>query len=480
MAIEDYTDMLKNTSWLLSANTISRIFTAVFIILLANYLLPSDFGIYNFAFSTAFIISVIPEFGFDALTVKKISRDPTKIPEMISDVLTLRTILSFITIIFLWGISEIFLTTLNIDIRFSIILLAFLALFFEKLSGAFFAVFRAKGKMSYQSYIIVLWKIIYLIFGISGILLGYGLFKIIMLILGASIFQFFLSFSFYSVKLDHNLYFPDISRWKSIIFSAYPFALFSLLNMIYGHITIVLISVFEGSTPTGLFSAGWKLIVFLGVIPHSFGRALFPFFTNLYSSNPDSMKKACIRSTRNLLQVAVPITVVLYLITSEVVNLLFTGYEPTINVFRLLVWMIPFLFMNGSLRMVLWSTDQTIETSKNLLYSSLFLIISGIILINEFGIIGAAGAVVSAEILYFTTNYLKIKVSLGNIWSRDLIITAMIAFISMIFMLFNESLDFIPKYLFIPIYVIIYIAALYYLNAIKKEDIEALKSIIPF
>lgn len=472
--------MVKNTSWLLSANTISRIFTAIFIILLANYLLPSDFGIYNFAFSTAFILSVIPEFGLDALTVKKISKDPTKTHELISDVLTLRTILSFLMIILLWVISKIVLNTFNIDVRFNILLLAFLALFFEKLSGAFFAVFRAKGKMSYQSYIIIFWKIIYLIFGITGILLGYGLFRLILLILGTSIFQFCLSFSFYYVKLDHNLSFPDLNRWKPLVYSAYPFAAFSLINMFYGHITIILISIIKSSTSTGLFSAGWKLIIFLGVIPHSFGRALFPFFTKLHSSKPNSIKKACIRSTRNLLQVAVPITVILYLITPEVINLLFTGYTQTADVFRILVWMIPFLFMNGSMRMVLWSTDRTIETSKNLLYSSLFLFISGIILINEFGIIGAALAVVFSEFLYFITNYLKIKVYLGNILNRDFVITSIIAFISITVMVFNQNLHLFSKYLFMPLFVLFYFFSLYKLNALKKEDLEAMKSFFPF
>ncbi len=479
MDIEDYTDMVKNTGWLLSANTISRVFTAVFIILLANYLLPADFGVYNFAFSTAFIISVIPEFGLDALTVKKISKNPSIMSEIVSDVLTLRLILSIGTIIFLWGLSQTLLYTFEIDIHFNILILAFLALFFEKLSGAFFSVFRAKGKMSYQSYVIIFWKIIYLIFGVSGILLGYGLIKLIILILGASIFQFCLSFSFYFVKLDHNLSFPDLNRWKPLVYSAYPFAAFSLLNMFYGHITIILISIIKSSTSTGLFSAGWKLIIFLGVIPHSFGRALFPFFTKLYSSNQNSMKKACIRSTRNLFQVAVPITVILYLITPEVVNLLFTGYEPTVDVFRILVWMIPFLFMNGSLRMVLWSIDQTIETSKNLLYSSLFLFISGVILINGYGMIGAALAVVSAEFLYFITNYLKIRRSLGNIWNRDFAITSIITFLSVIMMVLNQYLNLFSKYIFIPIFVLFYLFSLYKLKALKKEDIEAIRSFIP-
>lgn len=479
MALEDYKDMVKNTSWLLSANMISRVFTAIFIILLANHLLPADFGVYNFAFSTAFILSVVPEFGFDALTVKKISKDPSTISEIVSDVLSLRLILSFLTIIFLWILSRIALNLFNINIQFTILLLAFLTIFFEKISGAFFAVFRAKGLMSYQSYVIVFWKIIYLIFGISGILLGYGLFKIIILILGASIFQSVLSFSFYFIKTGHNLSIPDVHRWKPLICAAYPFAIFSLLSMFYGHITIILISVIKGSSSTGIFSAGWKLIIFLGVIPHSFGRALFPFFTKLYSSKPNSMKKSCVRSTRNLLQIAVPLTIILYLITPEIIDLIFaTGYRPTIGVFRILVWMVPFLFMNGSLRMVLWSTDKTMETSKNLFYSSIFLLISGIFLTSVFGIIGATTAVVSAEVLYFATNFFKIKLSLGNIWNRAFSITTIITFISIIFVFWIICLDNILKYLFIPMFILSYFITLYKLDAIKKEDIEVFKSLI--
>jgi len=478
VAIEDYSDMVKNTSWLLSANMISRIFTAIFIILLANHLLPESFGTYNFAFSTAFILSVIPEFGFDALIVKEISKKPQKIPNMISNILTLRVLLSLITIMILWVISFFALNLFEINLHVNILLLAFLTLLFEKLSGAFFAVFRARGLMSYQSYVIVFWKILYLIFGISAILLGYDLFNIIVLILCASIFQFVLSSFFYLLKMDHHFSSPNFRRWKTLIYSAYPFALFSFLNMLYGHITIVLISIIKNPLSTGLFSAGWKLIIFLGVIPHSFGRALFPFFTKIYSSKPDLIKISCIRSTRNLLQIAFPITIILFIITPDVIDLIFaSGYKPTIYVFRILVWMIPFLFMNGSLRMVLWSTDKTIESSKNLFYSSLFLLIIGIFLIINYGITGAAVTVVSAEIVYFIINYFKVKESLGAIWNKDFTLTSIISLISIILMFRIINYTVVVKYLFMLLFVPFYFITLFKLGAIKKEDLDVIKSL---
>ncbi|MFW5928644.1 MAG: oligosaccharide flippase family protein [Thermoplasmatota archaeon] len=481
MAVENYTDMVKNTSWLLSANMVSRILTAVFIILLANHLLPADFGVYNFAFSTAFIVSVIPEFGFDALTVKKVSKKPSKAPEMIADVLSLRIIFSILTVSLLWFFSTIIIYQFGMDIQFNILLLAFLTLLFEKISGGFFAVFRAKGKMNYQAYVIISWKIIYLFLGILGILLGFGLFKILLLLLTASIFQSILSITFYFTNLEHSISLPNIQRWKTLIYSAYPFAVFSILSMFYGHITIVLISILKGPSPTGLFSAGWKLIIFLGVIPHSFGRALFPFFTKLYSSKPDSVKEACVRSTRNLLQTAIPLTVILYLLTPEIIDILFTrSYLPTVKVFRILIWMIPFLFVNGSLRMVLWSTDRTIETSKNLLYSSLSLLIFGALLIYEFGILGAAASVVSAEIIYFITNYIKIRRTLGAIWNKDFLTISIITIISIYMMYFVQNNNLFSKYVFIILFIPIYITTLYKLKALKKEDIYAIKSSIPF
>ncbi|MFW6141442.1 MAG: flippase [Candidatus Saliniplasma sp.] len=473
--------VLKNTGWLASAQVTARVFSAIFIILLANHLLPASFGIYNSVMAFSYLFTVVVDWGLDELMIREVSREPKKASKYLCNVLFLRISLGLISLAVIFLVYQIIDSVTVIDTPLTILLVAVSILIFEKLSNTFSAQFQALERMELQALVTLIWKIIYLSMGISAIYLGYDLLKILLFLLISYIVQLFLSLLVYRTALpSFKITNSNLKIWKDLLSNSSPFALFVTVSVIYGHVIIVLLALFAGSYATGLYSASWKIIIFLGVVPYSFGRAIYPVFSRLYSSGRKILKRAYLESLRFLLILSLPLTLGLYVIAGDILNLIYSvEYQQTNQVFRTIIWVLPFLFMNGSLKMVLWSSERTVDSSKNLIAASSVLVVSGIALIHLYGVYGAAMAILFAEITHFLLNYHIVSgqlspAPLSYVWKPYLssMFMGLLLYLPTFFDL-NISALWI-----LPIAMVCYFLILYLLKGITRDDVSLIKEML--
>lgn len=470
----------KNTSWLIGAKLTSRVLTALFIILLANHLLPRSFGVYNIAISLSYVATVIADFGFDELTIREVSRDKSKAPEMLGNILALRVLLGLLTLSLLYLVYYTIFKELNVKLPVPVLIVAASMILLEKLSGAFIAQFQALQRMEFQAFTTVVSKSVYLALGFIGIYLGFDLFYILLLLFVSYLFNFLISLFVYYSMLNGSIKKPTLNKWPDLVKKASPFTVFIFLSMVYGHVIILLLSIFEGDYSTGVYGASWKIIVFFGVVPYSFGRALYPIFSQHYHSSKKIMKKTYRHSLRYLLVFSLPLTLGLYIIGEDILQFIYrTEFSATVPVFRNIVWMLPFLFMNGSLKMALWGSDKTKDSTKNLALASLVLIVTAIIAIPRLGVVGAAIAVVLAEIVHFMANYRIVTSYLGAIPLTDFWKPYISSVIMAVFLYSNEyiPLTITPLWL-LPIAIALYFITLYLLKGIGENDIKMMKELL--
>ncbi|MFO7792367.1 MAG: flippase [Candidatus Saliniplasma sp.] len=473
--------VLKNAGWLTSAQMIARILSAVFVILLANHLLPSSFGVYNAVIAFSYLFTVVVDWGLDEMTIREVSRQPDKGSGYLSDILFLRIFLGLLTILFISVVYHFVLLRLEIDIPYAILMVAIAMLIFEKLSNTFSAQFQARERMELQAYATLIWKMLYLLLGISAIFLGYDLFKILLFLLISYMIHLFVSAWIYESKLpDSKITNPSLKRWVPLLKKSSPFTLFITVSVIYGQVIIVLLSFLSDSFTTGVYSASWKVIIFLGVVPYSFGRAVYPVFSRLYTSRKDTIEHAYLETLRFLLILSLPLTLGLYVIAEDALELVYAiEYQQTIQVFRTIVWMLPFLFMNGSLKMVLWSSDRTFDSSKNLLGASTVLVLCGVLLIPPYGAEGAAVAIVLAEITHFLLNYHIVSTHLSPapisyVWKPYLSSLLMGGLLYLPILL---NLQFSVLWL-LPLGIVLYFVFLYAIGGIGEKDIRLVKEFV--
>ncbi len=465
------TRIARNTAWLVVAKFSSRIMSAVFIILLANHLLPVNFGIFNLALAVAYIAAVVVDFGFDEMTIRSISRRPEVTSKLVSNVLMSRVILSFLYLAILAVIYRFILSTIETGITITVLLLAGGLLIIEKIYGSFNAIFQGHERMDLQGKIDFFGHLLYLFAGISALFLGLDLEGIILFLLFANIIRLIISAVVYTVSLKGTFQKPNtiVQTTKGTV----HFTSFAFLAVFYGHIIILLLSLIVGDFGIGVYSASWKVVIFLGVVPYSFGRALYPVFSRMYQTAKQALRYTYRISMRYMLALSLPITVGLYVSGHEILGFIYIEeYSATLPVFRILIWVIPFLFMNGSLKMVLWSTDQTKLTVRNLLFSSIFLILSALYLIPRWGVQGAAAAVVFAEMLHFIINYHQVSltispVPLSYLWKP---FGASMVMAAALFIPLSITIT-------IPISILLYFVLLYLLKAIEPKDFELLRSL---
>ncbi len=473
--------MAKNTGWLLIANTTSRLFTAVFIILLANHLMPASFGIYNFAFALSYIASVIPEWGFDALLVREVSKERGKGPTMLSNVFFMRSLLALFSLSVLVLLYFTFIQYWDVDLTLKVLLTVAAMLFLERLSDSFFAYFRANDRMDIQSMVTVVWKIFYLSLGFLAISLGFALFSILVFLLISAIIRLFFSIIVYLNMERTGFEKPNILRWKILLKNASPFAIITFLGMVYGHLIVVFLIFLGGEYTTGVYSASWKIIVFLGLVPHSFGSALYPLFSRQYASEKRALKHTYKHSIRYLFIISLPISIGLFFTGDRFFDLIFIAeYSPAFGLLRILVWMLPFLFMNGSLKMVLWAGEKARSASKNLAIATSVLAIGGLILIPLFGAEGAAAIVVIAEAIHFSANYNHIRSYFGSVEkevlykpiSAGLVMSALLA-AQRFYLADGKIITFTVS----AFSALVYFLILYSFGMISRKDIELVKKL---
>ncbi|MFO7992437.1 MAG: flippase [Thermoplasmata archaeon] len=479
--LKRFLKVAKNTTWLVTAKIASRVLTALFIILLANHLLPESFGVYNFAFSMAYLLTVIADWGFDEYTVREVSRDLEKGPEILGNIISLRLILSAFTLFAMFIMFKLFLSHINTDLSFKVLFIIGFMLVFEKISGSFTAIFQANERMELQAVAILIWRSVFLALGILAIYLDYPLYKILLLLFIPYIVNLMISCFFYFRYLNGSISIPQPSSWLSLMKTTSPFTLFIFVSMFYGHVLVLLLSVLKGDFFTGVYGASWKIIVFFGVVPYSFGRALYPVFSKLYATERKSLERFYFHSLRYLLILSLPLAIGLYVIGGDVVSLIYRNeYIATVEVFKIMIWIIPFLFMNGSLKMVIWSSDRTVESSKNLIIASIALVAMGVFLIPQYGAAGAAMSAVVAEIIHFLLNYrvvtLHLKpVPVSLLWKPYIssVVMAISLYLTKIYLDFNVLL-------FLPLAVLLYFLILLLIQGMNKKDIRFIKEMISF
>ena len=156
--------LLKNTSVLLASNIITKVLSALFIVVLARYLEDFGFGQYNFALSFAAVFIIFSDLGLDALTIKNVARDRSLGGGYLETVGMLRIGLSLILVAASLAIGW----ALNIDeYLLQVILVAGLAYMFDKVSGLFYALFRANERMELEAAVQVMWKIAQVTLGLG-------------------------------------------------------------------------------------------------------------------------------------------------------------------------------------------------------------------------------------------------------------------------------------------------------------------------
>ncbi|MFO7619069.1 MAG: oligosaccharide flippase family protein, partial [Thermoplasmata archaeon] len=243
--------LLKNTTVLLASNFATKGLSALFIVYLAIYLEDYGFGNYNFALSFAAVFIIFSDLGLDALTIKNVAREPSRAGEYLESVGMLRFGLSLIMI----ALSIIAAMAIGLEPYLLLVILAAgFAYLFDKMSGLFYAIFRARERMEFEAGTQIVWKLIQIGLGFGAIYFGFSLLGIMLVLLVSSVIKTILGFTIL-IATGVRPARGGLSQ-RSVLKETMPFAAYEVGNALYMNIAIILLFLMQSPQETGWFSAG--------------------------------------------------------------------------------------------------------------------------------------------------------------------------------------------------------------------------------
>ena len=391
---------MKNTGLLMIMELGIRLTDALVALVVARYLGPLDFGLLAAALSFAWLFSILPGFGMGSLTTRDIAQDPGQMGSYIGNGLAAKVMLAGLTFIVMGAVAWVsgFAATRALAVMLAGILMVVDTNVRYLLS--FFQAVQWMGTMTVVSLFIRAGWVV-------GSLWVMGMHGGVLHLLGIRVLVTATGF-LVSLALIHW----KLSRlsWRfspPVIFrmlkDSLPFAVFRLRGQLYMDIDTVMVSLMRGDLMTGWYAAAQKFLRVLSFIPDSFANALLP---ELAGSQAAGASRAAARTLgricRYLSIIGFPVAVVVSLLAGRIVLLLYgPAYAPAVPALQILIWGVPFTFLNGALLAALAAANQERKGSGYLILGALFSSLSNFAVIPLFGHVGAASTTFLAEVFIF-------------------------------------------------------------------------------
>jgi O-antigen/teichoic acid export membrane protein len=174
----------------------------------------------------------------------------------------------------------------------------------------------------------------------------------------------------------------------------------NLLATVFFRIDGLLLRSITGDAALGWYTTAYKVVDGVNVIPSNVTLALFPLLSRLSGDSSARLVRPTELALKALLSLALPISIGTTILADPLIRA-FAGesYLPhSALALQLLVWLLPFSFVNGLLQYVLIAADQQRFITLSFLWAATFNVVANLLLIPTWGYGGAAVVTVASEV----------------------------------------------------------------------------------
>lgn len=468
--------LVKNTSVIFISQILSYVLGFFITMYTARYLGAEGYGILSLALSITGIFGILADLGLNTLMVREVARNKELADTYISNTFLMKMVLSILTFGLMFSVVNIIgysstVSTVIYLITFSVIVNAF--------TGVLNAVFQANEKMEYVSVSTILSSAAMLVGTAVGIYYHYDVIYFAMLY----IISYGLVFIYISIMYLWKFSLPkihmDMSFWKPTIKEAWPFGITSLSGTLYTYIDSIMLSIIQGNTVVGWYSAAYRLMLITLFIPNTVNTAIFPVMSRFYTSSRDSLNLMYERYFKYMLIIGIPMGFGTTILADKIIMLIFgSGYSQSVLALQILIWTMVFTFAGASFVQLLQSVNRQIVITKISIICVLINILLNLVLIPRYSYIGASFATLLTEVVlvaYIISTSYKLGYGIPKkTVLKDFFKVLGATLIMSIFLIFFKDLN-----LFILIIsgIIIYFISLYLLKGVDDMDMALIKEL---
>ncbi|MCW5850566.1 MAG: oligosaccharide flippase family protein [Anaerolineae bacterium] len=410
----------------------NKVVDFAFAALMLRLLGPMLSGRYYFAVAVVGYLEIWSNFGLNLYLTRQVAQHRDTARDTLAQTLTLRLVLLglAVPVLMLVGFAWRGLFGLSDDTALAIVLLV-VALVPGNVAAALSSVFYAYERMEYPAGLTSLTTLVKVALGALALLLGWGFVGLALVAIVSNLITVGILWRAASRLFFRPRFAPALAGLGGIALASYPLMLNHLLQTLFFKVDVTLLQPLQGDIVVGWYSTAYKWIDALLIIPAYFTLAIFPLMSRYATEDggrqtadrrpqtkgedqkdarsrpssvhrpPSPLARTYLLAVRLLLYIALPVAMATTFMAEDLVRLLGGAeYLPHGAIaLRIMIWFLPFSFVNGVTQYVLVAVDQARWITRSFALAFSFNLIFNLLFIPRYGYPAAAVITILSELV---------------------------------------------------------------------------------
>lgn len=387
--------IVDNVGWLFF-DKVLRMGVGLFVgVWVARYLGPEQFGQLNFAIAFAGLFVTIGALGLPGIVVRDVVNDPGSQQLTLGTAAALQAIGGFLA----YGAMLVGICWLRPDDTLAKMLVAIVgAVTLFKVFDVAVYWFESQVQSKYTVWVqngaflvIVAAKVALVLLHAPLVAFAWAMFVETAL---ASIVLFFV----FSRSIKLQAFHVQLRRAKIMLKDSWPLLLSGLAIMVYMKIDQIMLGQMIGDEAVGVFSAAIKISEIWFFIPMAIVATVFPTILDSKKRSETQYYQRMQHLFDLMVWLSMAIALPMTFLSTPITNLLYgTAYESAGSILAIHIWASVFVFLGVATSNWLLAEGKQISSLQRTLFGAVVNVLLNLILIPDFGALGAAWATVIAQ-----------------------------------------------------------------------------------
>jgi O-antigen/teichoic acid export membrane protein len=267
---------------------------------------------------------------------------------------------------------------------------------------------------------------------------------------------------------------------RTMLFESWPLMLSLLLQSLFPSVNVLMLQRLQGDAVVGWYDAARKWVDALNIVPQFFTYAVFPVMSRLATQDRSDMRRWYQLSVKMLALVALPVAVMITLMSTALVGML-SGEEFLPHgaaVLRILIWSIVFGWINSLTNFALIALNRQRYVFIASGIRVVFALISSLVFVRSFSYVASAWIMVAGELLLVVLFHVDLrrhleKVALVQVLGRPILAAAAMGVVVWIGAQASQLLAVVAG-------LMVYLIALVVFRVLSPEELRVLAPLIPW
>lgn len=403
---------------------------AVSIVILTRYLGPAGYGNFTLALVYLTFFGIVADLGLFTIAVREMSKDESRIQEILGNTLSLRALLSVVVFSLAIGIGWLLPYTPDVKVAIAIAAVSHL---FGLLNSSLITVFQTKLQMGKSVISDVIGRAASLAAVIVVVTLNWGFYAVVATAALGSFVTFVVS-SLLVRRFAKLTFYRDTALWKMMFKESLPLGAALVVSQLYYRVDILMLSFMKTPADVGIYGAVFKVVELLMTLPGFFQNSVFPVLVRRLRVHVSHAQAVTQKGFDAMLLVGAGLAAGGLVLAPDIMRII-GGREFASGAGPLRVTLLAMMFTFGIVMMssLYIALGKQVKVLKIGAIGLLLNVGLNLLLIPPLGIMGAAvvtlvsEAVIFALFLVGTRRQLRIPISIGAAPKIILAATVMVA-----------------------------------------------------